>query len=177
MSPAPASVAQQGQPSTPPLPRSSPSSGPSPAATAHAPSVEDSDVAVQDSTTTTTSPRSTAFISTGGSTVNTEATPLSENGATTENKPKQPLALPAPGDVDPSTAGSQNKTTTVEVNGAAVTLDHLGPMIVNRDGTLARVANWPEMTEHERMMTLRVLGKRNQLRLANLREGQGEKKE
>ena len=52
-------------------------------------------------------------------------------------------------------------------------LDNLGPMVVGRDGTLARVSNWHEMTEHEQKMTLRVLGKRNQLRLGNLKAGRG----
>ncbi|PVI01042.1 hypothetical protein DM02DRAFT_490550, partial [Periconia macrospinosa] len=46
-----------------------------------------------------------------------------------------------------------------------VKLDHLGPMVVNRDGTLSRIGNWAEMTEIERRNTLRVLGKRNQLRM------------
>lgn len=50
-------------------------------------------------------------------------------------------------------------------------LDKLGPMVVGRDGAISRIANWPEMTELERENTLRVLGKRNQLRLANLRAG------
>jgi predicted Fe-S protein YdhL (DUF1289 family) len=50
-----------------------------------------------------------------------------------------------------------------------VKLDHLGPMVVNRDGTLSRIANWEHMTEIERRNTLRILGKRNQLRLDGLR--------
>ncbi|KAF2439337.1 hypothetical protein P171DRAFT_338229, partial [Karstenula rhodostoma CBS 690.94] len=50
-----------------------------------------------------------------------------------------------------------------------VKLDHLGPMVVNRDGTLSRIGNWEQMTEMERRNTLRVLGKRNQLRLDTLR--------
>ncbi|KAF2147033.1 uncharacterized protein K452DRAFT_194342, partial [Aplosporella prunicola CBS 121167] len=49
-------------------------------------------------------------------------------------------------------------------------LDHLGPMVVNRDGTLSRIANWEGMTELERTNTLRVLGKRNQLRLKALEQ-------
>jgi hypothetical protein len=49
-------------------------------------------------------------------------------------------------------------------------------MVVNRDGTLSRVANWGEMTPHERAATLRVLGKRNQLRLGDLR-GETKKEE
>lgn len=47
-------------------------------------------------------------------------------------------------------------------------LDHLGPLVVNQDGTLSRIANWSEMTEGERDNTLRVLGKRNQARLRAL---------
>jgi hypothetical protein len=61
----------------------------------------------------------------------------------------------------------------VEVNGAAISLgDRLGPTVVHADGTVSRIANWAEMTEIERRNTLRVLGKRNQIRLEALR-GQG----
>lgn len=59
----------------------------------------------------------------------------------------------------------------MRVNGAPIALDALGPMVIGRDGTLSRIANWPEMTSFERNNTLRILGKRNQLRLGNLREG------
>jgi hypothetical protein len=58
---------------------------------------------------------------------------------------------------------------TAEVNGKSITLDHIGPMVVHQDGTLSRIANWAEMTNIERRNTLRVLGKRNQLRLGTLR--------
>ena len=54
-------------------------------------------------------------------------------------------------------------------SGQSVKLDHLGPMVVNRDGTLSRVANWEQMADIERQNTLRILGKRNQLRMAALR--------
>ena len=81
---------------------------------------------------------------------------------------KTPLPLPAPGESDDSSSSSST-TTTVEVNGKAVMLDQLGPMVVGRDGTLSRIANWGEMTQIERQNTLRILGKRNQLRLGALR--------
>ena len=78
-------------------------------------------------------------------------------------------ALPAPGEGD-------GDNTVIEVNGAAVALDKLGPMVIGRDGTVSRIANWGEMTDIERKNTLRILGKRNQLRLANLRgENNGSK--
>ncbi|KAF9074606.1 hypothetical protein BDP27DRAFT_141641 [Rhodocollybia butyracea] len=51
-----------------------------------------------------------------------------------------------------------------------VPLDNLGPMVVNSDGTLSRIANWSTMTEAEQKRTLKVLGARNQLRLAARKE-------
>jgi len=48
-------------------------------------------------------------------------------------------------------------------------LDHLGPMVVNQDGTISRIANWDQMSEIERKNTVRVLGKRNKTRLDALK--------
>ncbi|KAH7908852.1 hypothetical protein BJ138DRAFT_307203 [Hygrophoropsis aurantiaca] len=47
----------------------------------------------------------------------------------------------------------------------SVRLDNLGPMVVNSDGTLSRIANWQHMTEPERERTMRVLAVRNKIRL------------
>lgn len=58
--------------------------------------------------------------------------------------------------------------------GSTVTLDHLGPMVVNVDGTLSRIGNWELMTEIERKNTLRILGKRNKQRLEVLEAARGE---
>ncbi|KAF9009249.1 hypothetical protein BDZ89DRAFT_996637 [Hymenopellis radicata] len=40
-------------------------------------------------------------------------------------------------------------------------------MVVNSDGTLSRIANWGSMTDKERETTLRVLSRRNKIRLEN----------
>jgi hypothetical protein len=91
------------------------------------------------------------------------AQPASEN-ATNEEQPssQQPLPLPEP--------PADSKAVELDVStGNAVKLDHLGPMVVNRDGTLSRIANWENMAEIERKNTLRILGKRNQLRLESLK--------
>jgi len=40
----------------------------------------------------------------------------------------------------------------------------MGPLVVNKDGTLSRIANWHAMADIERQNTLRILGKRNLLR-------------
>jgi hypothetical protein len=77
-----------------------------------------------------------------------------------------PLPLPSP---DSST----NDTTTIDLSSGSntVALDHLGPLVVNKDGTLSRISNWGEMSEIERQNTVRVLGKRNMLRREALAEG------
>lgn len=72
-------------------------------------------------------------------------------------------SLPAP--------SANGPTTTLDVSGEGTTvkLDALGPLVVNRDGSMGRVSNWVEMTGFEKESTLKVLGKRNQARLAALR--------
>jgi hypothetical protein len=52
----------------------------------------------------------------------------------------------------------------MSTGGSTVKLDHMGPLVVNKDGTLSRINNWGEMSEIEKQNTLRVLGKRNMLR-------------
>ncbi|KAI0427987.1 hypothetical protein F5Y09DRAFT_344155 [Xylaria sp. FL1042] len=77
--------------------------------------------------------------------------------------PPNPPSLPA------LPAASDGSSSTLEVGGAALRLDHLGPLVVNEDGTMSRIANWEKMADIERENTLRILGKRNQMRLAKLR--------
>lgn len=82
-----------------------------------------------------------------------------------------PLALP------PADEGAQK--LDVSGSGGSVKLDHLGPLVVNQDGTLSRISNWDKMTEIEKKNTLRVLGKRNQQRMDALKaaNNEGEKTE
>ncbi|TIB03780.1 hypothetical protein E3P95_00462 [Wallemia ichthyophaga] len=63
------------------------------------------------------------------------------------------LGLPAP--------PADGEKTTVQVNGESLSLDHLGPMVVNSDGTLSRIQNWEGMSQIEREKTLRLIVKRN----------------
>jgi hypothetical protein len=74
-----------------------------------------------------------------------------------------PLPLPEP----------TSDTTQLNVNGEGVKLDRLGPLVINKDGTMSRIANWDKMAEIEKQNTLRILGKRNQLRMESLR-GEGD---
>jgi hypothetical protein len=95
-------------------------------------------------------------------------TDSSTTQSTTDTKPSSdsnshhaPLPLPAPD-------GAATKLD-VSGGGGSVKLDHLGPLVVNADGTLSRIDNWENMTEIERNNTLRVLGKRNKERMEALR--------
>ncbi|WFD02422.1 hypothetical protein MOBT1_001104 [Malassezia obtusa] len=73
--------------------------------------------------------------------------------------PHTPLALPAASDA------TQHASL-----GDPIKLDKLGPVVVNSDGTLARLPNWDKMTPDEQERTVRILSKRNQARLEKLRQ-------
>ena len=77
------------------------------------------------------------------------------------------LALPAPRDDGESSGG----TITLDAStGEPAVMDHLGPVVVNADGTLARISNWDEMTDKEKQLTKRRIAKRNIERLQTLRD-------
>lgn len=59
-------------------------------------------------------------------------------------------------------------------SGEGVALDHLGPMVVNKDGTISRITNWDGMAEIEKKNTLRILQKRNKQRLDALKQANQE---
>lgn len=88
------------------------------------------------------------------------------------------LALPGAG--ESTVSQEQQKKQVLEVGGEKVQLDNLGPIILNEDGTMSRITNWPEMTEMEQKNTLRVIAKRNKQRRekleAQLKEEQGDGK-
>lgn len=59
--------------------------------------------------------------------------------------------------------------TQIQMDGEAVALDYLGPMIVNKDGTLRRISNWNTLSKAERDNTLRIVTKRNRERIEKLK--------
>ncbi|KAG6126427.1 hypothetical protein E4U12_006520 [Claviceps purpurea] len=79
----------------------------------------------------------------------------------------KPALLPSPSD---------GATTTLDVSGegSTVKLDHLGPLVVNTDGTMCRIGNWAQMSSIEKENTLRILGKRNKQRLEVLKKKKAE---
>ncbi|KAL6910452.1 hypothetical protein GGI43DRAFT_11566 [Trichoderma evansii] len=90
------------------------------------------------------------------------------SSSSSSSKPSPREALPAPG-----SHGDNVTTLDVSGSGTTVKLDALGPLVVNVDGTMSRISNWDKMADIERQNTLRIIGKRNQQRLAALREARG----
>jgi hypothetical protein len=74
----------------------------------------------------------------------------------------RPLGLPEP--------PSEEEAMKLDMSSGSdsVKLDHLGPLVVNKDGSLSRIGNWDQMTEMEKKNTLRVLSKRNKQRTGAL---------
>ncbi|KAJ9482366.1 hypothetical protein VN97_g11066 [Penicillium thymicola] len=88
-----------------------------------------------------------------------------------EQESKKNLYLPASDPTNPIANQDGDGSIKLDMSGGGteVKLDHLGPMVVNVDGTLSQIGNWQQMTDIEKNNTLRVLGKRNQKRLETLR--------
>ena len=76
------------------------------------------------------------------------------------------LALPAPNEIQ-----AEGESAVQLIVGQRVSLEEeLGTLVVNADGTVARISNWKQMSAPERANVLRVLGKRNKDRLEALKE-------
>jgi len=56
----------------------------------------------------------------------------------------------------------------------AIHFDHLGPIVVNKDGTMSRITNWDKMAPIEREKTLKILRLRNKARMDKLKEADKE---
>lgn len=98
------------------------------------------------------------------------STMSSADSTSSQEKPTHPapqLALPE--------KSSDDATYKLDLSGkgGTVKLDHLGPMVVNQDGTLSRISNWDKMTEGEQKNTMRIIGKRNKQRLDALKQQEG----
>lgn len=82
-----------------------------------------------------------------------------------DNQQEEILPLPAPGDV--------TESRKLQL-GESITLDEMGPIIVNTDGTLRRIENWQNMTSAEQKTTLRLISARNKKRIEALRQQEAE---
>jgi hypothetical protein len=85
---------------------------------------------------------------------------------TTENQ-QQPAALAwKPSESDAQTQGESD----------SLTLDALGPVILNSDGSVSRIPNWGQLTDAEREKTFRLISKRNAARRKQLEAAAAEER-
>ncbi|KAJ3413970.1 hypothetical protein HDV05_007259 [Chytridiales sp. JEL 0842] len=101
-------------------------------------------------------------------------TETSSSTSSSSTTTKQPLAAieynPTPSDSSSSSSGIPHPYVDPSEEGWQFKLDKLGPIVVNEDGTMARITGWDKMTDIEKERTVRVLNKRNQARLKKLKE-------
>ena len=88
-----------------------------------------------------------------------------------ESDEKEMLLLPA-GKSD--TDNNSTTTTQIQLDGDAVPLRELGPIIINRDGTTRRITNWHDLTPVEQESSWRVIAARNKRRIVALKRKQQE---
>jgi len=70
----------------------------------------------------------------------------------------------------PESGTTTSSVPSLQIGGDSLSLDDLGPIIVNRDGSTSRVTNWLEMGKEEQERTQRMIVKRNEKRLKELKE-------
>ena len=83
----------------------------------------------------------------------------SEEISTTNDSSSNEKLLQLP----PSDPNKNGDIKTLKM-GESLKLDHLGPIILNTDGTTRRIDNWDTLTEREKEVTWRRIRKRNEER-------------
>jgi hypothetical protein len=76
------------------------------------------------------------------------------NNNDNNNNRKVPQLLPA----DP-----ESNLRTIQL-GETITFEQFGPIILNTDGSIRRIANWDNLSEHEKEVSWRRISKRNEER-------------
>ena len=62
------------------------------------------------------------------------------------------------------------QTHSLEVDGSAVPMTDMGPVIINKDGTTRRISNWKLLSKKEQERTWERIAKRNKERISILEE-------
>jgi hypothetical protein len=95
-------------------------------------------------------------------------------GALDDEEPPVALLPPA---TERGADEDSNDTIKIELGGEAISLgEELGPMIMNKDGTVRRIANWKELSDHERKSATRRITRRNNERMAEFAKVLDEKR-
>ena len=95
---------------------------------------------------------------------------------TSDEKEQIPLLPPPNHDIESegNPPSSSSGVQQIKIGGEAFKMDHLGPIIINSDGTTRRIANWETLSKHEQETTWRLISARNKKRLEELKKQQAE---
>lgn len=74
------------------------------------------------------------------------------------------VSVPSVGAVSPSDENAPPLDCAGDDDEFCVKLDALGPIVLNVDGTMGRIANWANFTENEKSQAIRLISARNQRR-------------
>ena len=88
--------------------------------------------------------------------------------AETNNSDDQILYLPEP------SKDTNYKQISI---GETVSMEELGPIIINSDGTTRRISNWANLTKQEQLNTWRLISSRNKKRIESLKRQEQEEAE
>eukprot|EP01038_Epipyxis_sp_PR26KG_P005877 gene5877-8104_t len=58
--------------------------------------------------------------------------------------------------------------------GETISMDELGPIIVNSDGTIRRITNWNNLTKQEKESALRLISARNKKRIKAIQDAKND---
>ena len=67
-------------------------------------------------------------------------------------------------------------TNLDDIDDNSASIDMLGPIVLNKDGTMCRISNWQDMTPGEKETAKRMIAKRNKSRKKALLEAKEEEK-
>ena len=87
------------------------------------------------------------------------------NSNNNEEKREIP-ALPA---LSNCAANEEDNVNVLTLDGDALTFERLGPMIINTDGTVRRIANWDILSPQEKESSWRLISARNRKRVEELK--------
>ena len=76
---------------------------------------------------------------------------------------------PSPALLSLSESASESSPRTLLVGGPSLSLDELGPIVINTNGTTSRITNWDALSQGEQERSRKLVAKRNAERLIVLR--------
>ena len=86
------------------------------------------------------------------------------------SNPTDPPDIPSEILMLPSSVGESSEISRQITLGETISLEELGPIIINADGTTRRITNWSTLNKNEQENSWRVISARNLKRLKVLQK-------